>query len=206
MTVADGEIVRCSARQSMTNDQDHVSVFHYQTDYAAPQTDELTMDTIAEDLDGAFSALNQWIRTTQRPVDMKFDIVEFVGGLWRITRNLGLIVWPDVLYDPTPADDALPPGVAGLVKFLTSIGKVYGRKFIGGLIENAQGGGTLAAGAITALSNFGTSVMQDPAIDVNNWMEPGVVSMREETFVPFTEHLVSDNVAYQRRRRRGTGS
>jgi len=190
----------------MTHSEDHVNVFHYKADYQAPQTDELTMDTIAEDIDTAFSTLNAWIRVTQAPVDMKFDVVEFTGGLWRIVRNLGLMIWPDVLYNPTPNDPALPPGVAALVKFLTPIGKVYGRKFIGGLIDTAQGAGVVSSSCLTALSNFGGAIMSDPAIDVNNWLEPGVISTREEEFVPFTEHDVSDNIAYQRRRRLGTGS
>lgn len=206
MSVADGEVIRVSARQEMAGDQDHVSVFHYLCDFAAPQTEGDVMDAIAEDIDTAFSTLNAIITTGQDPLDMKFDVVEFVGGLLKITRNIGLIIWPDVLYNPTGAGDKLPPGVAALVKFLTGIGKVYGRKFIGGLIETAQDGGNLTSAALTALGLFGGAILSDPAIDVNNWFEPGVMSTREQDFVIFSEVDASGNIAYQRRRRKGTGS
>lgn len=206
MTIEPGDVIRISARQEMQQSQDHVSVFHYLAVLADDQTDEDMMDLIAEEIDLAFSTIQGFITTGQEVLDMKFDIVEFQSGVEKIIRNVGLMVWPDGVYEPAGTGEVLPPGVCALVKFLTSIGKVYGRKFLGGLIETAQNAGWLESNVMTAMANFGAVIMSRPEHDVNNGYDAGVMSIRQAAFVPFAEYDVSNNVAYQRRRRTGTGS
>lgn len=206
MTVSNGDVIRVSARQELEDGQDHVSVFHYIADFQSDQTDQTVVDAVMEEIDNAFGALNGYISNTTSKVDMKFDKVEFIGGVLEQVYNLGTYLWTGATYTPAGSGETLPPGVAALCKFTTVLGRVYGRKFLGGLIEGAQNGGTLVAGCLTALASFGATILTDVVIDASNSLAAGVMSSKVSGYVGFQEADASDNVAYQRRRRVGTGS
>jgi len=205
VTVNNGDVIRVSARFAMSSGQDHVNVFHYQTDpFGATEDDATVMSEIHDQLDSAYSNITAHLSNTASPVDLKFDIVEFIGGVETIVRNLGLIPF-DVTTPPGGTGEALPPGNAGLVKMLTGIGKVYGRKYVGMLLEGGQNGGTLGASLLTALDVFGGIVYDSFAGAAVTYLA-GVMSKKLAEFVPFIEYEVNPEIAYQRRRRPGTGS
>lgn len=190
----------------MGGGQDHVNVFHWQTAFAASQTDEDVTDAILAKLDTAYAEIETRITGAQSTYDVKIDEVEFVVGEETIIRNLGTFAWADVSYSPSAAGEGLPPGIACLVKFLTNVGKTYGRKFIGGLTEPDQAGGQLGATALSDFVDFAVAILVDIVVSAGNDLIAGTMSKRSASFKAFTGYDVSNNLAYQRRRRKGTGS
>lgn len=206
MTVANGEVLRVAARHYNTDTNDVINVFHYKANFAASQVDQDVIDAVMEDIDNAYGALNAYMSNTYDKIDMKFDVVEFVGGVAKITRNLGTHIWTGATYVPGMTGDVLPPGVAALVKFLTGIGKTYGRKFIAGLGEGSQNAGLWGSPTVTALGVFAANLLSDVVVSAGNTLGLGVMSARSADFVAATEADFSNPIAYQRRRRPGTGS
>lgn len=206
VTLADGEVIRVSFRSTLEDGQDHVNVYYFIGNLSTAATDTEVVDAVNDLLDQMYGRLNDRISNTFNPVDLKIDVVEFVGGDMEIVRNIGLFPFDPTNFIPDNAGDTLPPGVAVLVKFLTTIGKVYGRKFIGGLCESEQDGGYPGSLLLTALANFISDLLAGATIAAKGTLDPGVMSTREAAFVPFTSGEVGTTLAYQRRRRLGTGS
>lgn len=205
MTVSNGEILRVSARQSGTSGQDIVGVFHYLAQFAVDQADADVVAAILSHLDGAYTLLNSLIAGTYNPVDIKVDVVQIIGGIEKVTRNVGTTLWTGT-FNPTGAGGDLPPGATALVKMLTGVGKTYGRKFISGILEGNSVSGFIDAALQTGLVNFAGAVRTAKVISAGNELLSGVYSFKSLSFKRFIEIAVSVGVAYQRRRRLGTGS
>lgn len=206
MAVQNGDQLRVSARQSMAGGQDHVSVFYWLCNFTQNQTDQDVADGVIAKLDASFSNCNPYITNGQSKVDVKIDKVEFVGGVMQITDNLGTYPWTGGNYVPGGTGEVLPPGVAGLVKFLTYVGKSYGRKFIGGITEATQNDGLANANLLSALAAFAAGILVDITISAGNTLAAGIMSQKTAGFLAFQASEVSNNISYQRRRRLGTGS
>jgi hypothetical protein len=206
MTVQDHEIIRVAARQTLGDGQDHVNVYFFEAQLTASQADQDVIDTVVEEIDNAHGALNAVVSNTMTKQDMKIDIVQFVGGKLATIRSLGQVLWTGATYVPGGTGDVLPPGVAALAKFLTGYGKVYARKFLGGLVEGRQNGGILDSTGVTAVANFASTLLTPAVISAGNELAYGVMSKFFGAFVPIDEVVAESNLAYQRRRRRGTGS
>lgn len=101
--------------------------------------------------------------------------------------------------------ELLPLGIAGLVTANTGTPKVRGRKFIPAITENSCTDSLWTGATVTALTNFAAMYI-GAFIGVESaapWA-PGVRSS-SGIFRPFTEALVSNIPAYQRRRKQGVG-
>lgn len=205
MPMAVGEVARCSIRYSMAQGQDHVNVHYYRCTTASTQTDASLLADFEDELGTIYSNMNAQFTNTADPLDVKVDIVEFVGGKETIIRNLGTIPLTTNTV-PGATGEPLPPGVAALVKLLTGIGKTYGRKFLGMLTESAQNSGVLNAGTITALEVVAAAILNGITFSASGDAESGVMSKRSTQFEAFTAYDIGSQMAYQRRRRPGTGS
>jgi hypothetical protein len=205
MTVNTGDVIRCAVRQSAPYFGEMINVFHYEMQFASPQVDGDVTSALNTAIDNMYTFIEAYVHEGVVPVDIKFDVVDFVSGELEIVRNLGTFTW-GYNYGPAADSDRLPPGTAALVKGLTTIGKVYGRKFLGGMVEPSQEAGVLSGPVLTALTNWATAYVAIASVSVGEDMYPGVMSNREKAFVRFVEADVSTNMAYQRRRRLGTGS
>lgn len=206
MPLNDGEVIRISFRSTLQDGQDHVNVYYAVANFASTGADADVYAAVNDWLDDSYSDLNAHISNTFSPVDLKIDVVEFIGGVLTITRNLGLWPFIQTAFNPTGAGDTLPPGVALLVKFLTTVGKTYGRKFIGGLIEASQNGGVPTGLLPAAAAAYATKILGGAIVAATGTLDPGVMSERSDSFVPFTSADMGGTLAYQRRRRLGTGS
>jgi hypothetical protein len=205
--VSNGDVLRVACRTNLESAQDCVNVYHFEAQFFSDQDDSDVLAAIVDKMQTAYSALNPNISNLVDVIDIKVDVVEFIGGVLKIVRAVGLVPWSGGAFSPTAAGEALPPGVAGLVKFLTGIGKVYGRKFIGGIVEASQAGGVLGSGFLTQLGTYAAALMVPiEVISGANLLQLGVMSSKLATFVPFLSVDVTDIVAYQRRRRPGSGS
>lgn len=205
MTVANAEIIRASARMTGTSGQDIIGVFMWRCDFAADQAESAVMAAVLAQVSAAYTYMNAVISQNYDPVDIKVDVVDIVAGKVQVTRNVGTIPWTGS-FSPAGSTDDLPPGACGYVKLLTSVGKTYGRKFISGLLETRAVSGFIDATAISALANFAGRVILAYTVSASNTLVPGVLSLRSLDFKEFTAAVVSNVVAYQRRRKFNVGS
>lgn len=200
-----GDVVRVSVRHALSAEQDHVNVYYYECTLPMSGSDAEIVSDIENEMSTAYSLLTTHLTNTATPVDVKVDEVAFVGGVEKVIRNVGTVPFTPTS-PPAAAGEPLPPGVAALVKFLTGIGKTYGRKFIGMFAEGAQSDGVLVAGVLTALEAFAAVLLSTISGTTSGTLQPGVMSKPNAAFVPFTVYDVASQMAYQRRRRPGTGS
>lgn len=206
MPVSDGEVLRAAARQQFASGQDLVNVWYFEAEFTASQADQDVVDEILAALDVIYSQVNGNVSNTLAQVDIKIDVVQFIGGKETVIRTLGTHSWAGVWYGPTGAGDVLPPGAAALLKMRTWSGKVYGRKFFGGFTEASQNDGVLASGTMTALALLAAEVMTARVISAGNTLYAAIMSSKYALPMQFTESVASAIIAYQRRRRPGTGS
>jgi len=198
------DVLRVSVRFRLSSDQDHVNVYYVMANGAITDSDGDILAALADHYDTAYSACATNISNLCDPVDLKADVVEFSGGEMVVVRNLGTTPFT-MTTAPSAAGDAMPPGNAALVKFLTGIGKVYARKFIGMFTEAAQANGILTAPYMAQLATYGAQVLSDIALTGGD-LVAGVMSKKLAGFVETLTAEVVDVVSYQRRRRPGTGS
>lgn len=206
MSMLDGDVVRVAARQQFASGQDLVNVWHFVAEFADPQQDQDVVDEVLAALDIIYSQLNGMISNTVLPVDVKIDLVEWIGGEEKVVRTLGTHSWVGTWYDPTGSGDVLPPGAAALLKNRTLYGKVYGRKFFGGFTETSQNDGSLTSAAMTAMALAAVEVLEARVISAGNTLYSCIMSTKFASAMRFTESVATAIIAYQRRRRPGTGS
>jgi hypothetical protein len=205
MSVDDGDITRISVRQSMGSGQDHVNVYHVQWILTGSITNETAMTAAATWIDTAMAQFEDYLDDDLVPLDMKVDKVQYIGDSWDITENVGVSSWASA-YTPSSTGDPLPAGVAALVLLRTAIGKVFGRKFFGGLTEPFVSKDTLTSNLLTALASLVTYFVDQWDYSVDIGIQAGVASLREAAFQAFNEIDIPTPIGYQRRRRPGAGS
>ena len=205
MTVANGEVLRLAVRCKRGDEADVVNVFHALADFTAPQPDLDVLLAAQSWMESTYAPIESYIPADQNPIDIKVDVIQLVGGLVKIVRNVGTVSWGGV-FDPTGAGEGLPRGVAALVFFLTTVGKVFARKYLGTLTEAATAGDSIVAGLNTALGQFCTTILAGKTFKTTEKLEPGILSTRTLQFEPFQSARVRSRVGYQRRRAPGVGS
>lgn len=204
MTVNDGDILRIAVRQTGATGNDLVNVYHADVTAGAPATNADALTDIRDWIDSAYSSMNAVIHGSVNPLDIKVDKVQLVGGIIQLIENIGTISW-GTLYNPAGSGDPLPSGVAGLVLLRTLVGKVFGKKFIPGMIEPQINGDTLQSTVLSALAAYALDFVVTYVGSAIS-LDGGILSTRTNQFEYFVEADVSSIPAYQRRRRPGTGS
>jgi len=205
MTVSVGDVIRVSARQIGSAAQDLVNVYYLQATSGSPDGDENVITAVQAWMDTVYAAMEDSISNVVEPFDIKIDVVDFIGGVLKITRNIATVAWGGG-YVPASAGQPMPAGVAALIILRTLVGKVFGRKFIPGLEETGVQGDEVIATALSRLATLAANILAgfSTSGSVLTFL-PGVMSTRETDFVPFTDVDVG-SIGYQRRRRPGTGS
>jgi len=206
MTVPSGAVLRASARFQNSQGSDVVNVFYFRTTFASPLDEGAVFTAVDDYLSATYEVFDTHFGTGGLAVDLKVDVVEWQNGKWEVTQNVGLQGWfSSASFDANA--DSLPPGSAVLVKLFTGIGKHIGKKFLGMMTEAANSpGGVVASAVITAVAN-GFALLLDPLIiGVGFSLNTVIVDHVTGVVRDVIEIAVSDNWAYQRRRRLGTGS
>ena len=202
------DVIRCSVRQRIGSNNDLINVYEFRNTTAQTAQEADVLAAVAAATDDAYAQLNAKISNVIAPVDIKVDVVSVVGGVKRVTKNVGTVLWGSS-YAPAAAGDRLPSGVAALVKGLTGAGKIFAKKFIGGLVEADNAGDAWGATLLTALATFATNVFSDFNTTGGETFEAGVLSVGAATageWFPVSEVAVNTQPHYQRRRRPGVGS
>jgi hypothetical protein len=205
-TLSAGDVVRVSVRLSMPQGQDHVNVYFFECQGAEASTDTVFAGDVNDFIDQIYSRWNAGMSNAVTPVDMKIDVVDFVGGVLTITENIGLFPFVASSFNPVNGGDVLPPQDAAVVKLLTGQGRVFGRKFIGALCEDQQNSGVPAAALITQAGTFITDMLAGWTSTGTVDFVAGVMSEKFDAFVPFIAGELASAIGNQVRRKLNVGS
>ncbi len=162
MTINENDIMRVTAKQSQ-HGKDVQNVYHAKLVGTGDLTDLEVRQAINTKISVAHAEL-----IAEQSVDLLYASIE----TWNVTqdRPVGESPWVGISAG-TGLSGELPPAVAGMVLFNTLVARSQGRKYIGGLVENAnEDDGTPDSDAILALlayagvmlsfSELGTGEMQ----------------------------------------------
>lgn len=169
--------------------------------YQFVSTDAVTDEDLMDDLTDRIENDMYAELTTSLANNFVISNLEFKN----LTDNtlIDVIPWGGAAF--SSAGELLPLGVAGLVTANTATPKVRGRKFIAGLTEGSCNDSLWDSALVTVLTDFAAAYVSGfiGAVSSSPWA-PGVKSSTGP-FRPFTEAIVSNIPAYQRRRKQGVG-
>jgi hypothetical protein len=206
MPLNEGDIVRVAARHKGPQGQDIVNVLHYKATGNIAASDNDIANAIANHLSDIWSNIEADIPSTQTPYDIKVDLVTIVNGVEQIVRNLGIMGWNALVYQPGGSGNVYAPAVAVGILLRTLLSRVVGKKYIGVLMEAALGDhGRLDSGAATRFLNFAAELIGDITIS-GATLAFGVLSRKLSQFVEVIEADVASEAYYQRRRSIRMGS
>jgi hypothetical protein len=195
-----------SVRLSMPQGQDHVNVYFFESQGAEASDDTVFAGDVNDFIDVLYSRFNAGFSNAVTPVDIKIDIVDFVGGKLEIVENIGLFPFTASSFGPSNSGDVLPPQDAAVVKMLTGLGRVFGRKFIGALCENMQNSGVPDANLITMAGTFISDLLAGWTTTGSTDFVSGVMSDKFKAFVPFIAGELATAIGNQVRRKLNVGS
>lgn len=122
---------------------------------------------------------------------------------WYISANIGTGSGSVTFTDVNPL---LPYQIAAVPVGLTAKPKSRGRKWIGLWCEDAQDNSKFVSGVATILASMLTEYISQHVLQTNHAVDPGVVSVKWESFLPFVTGLVRDVCFTRKSRTRGRGS
>jgi len=199
-----GDTVRVAIRQRGPQGQDIVNVIHYQADAAIASSDAEIMDAIVATADVAYAYLNYFTPSTQRPLDVRADVVKLQGGQIVVVRPLGTRSW-GFQYDPKESGNVYAPTIAAGVLLRTLAPRVLGKKFIGALMEtHLYDYGHLSPQLMAALAQYAARLLM-PILLEGGSLRAGVLSKKIGQFVRFVEYEIKNVPFVLRRRRLGIG-
>lgn len=206
MPVEDASVLRCSARFQDANGSDNVNVWYFSTEFLAPQTDAVVFNAVDIYLSDLYSQWTAVIDAEFDPLDLKVDVVVWDSVKWAVTQNVGFGAWGSTILS-TATGDALPPGSAVLGKLFTGRGKHIGKKFFGGFVESiTDADGNVTAAFAASLAGYLADMLVPYIITAGNKLTTMIADHTDGSTRFVTAVGVGDALAYQRRRRPGTGS
>jgi len=205
MSVPVGSIIRAAVRQTGAYGNDIVNVFHFIHDGIMAVQEEDVLSNLATLIDTNYATLNAVISNLQDPNDLKVDVVDWIGGALKVIANIGTTSWGDT-YNPANGGESLPTAIAALILRRTSLGKSFGRTFLGGLVESDTAGNDLSgAGVIEDFADFAATCLDSFSVSGQDFV-PGIPSAINFGFRLLTEAALGTELAVQRRRFRRYGS
>lgn len=198
MTVADGDILECTVIHDNGTSGEQINRYQFQFEAPAPVSDADVLDDISEFIEALYILVRAMIsvrnvfrevkvfNVTQYRLMGATDAGSYVGGL--------------------AADPAMPRGNAPYLHFVTNVPRVILSKYLPSMSTSQIGAGGLFASGVTALiTSFGVLLMNTYFVGTNGYTY-GYYSPKVLGFVFPQVLVVRDVVAYQRRRKSGSGS
>lgn len=195
-----GDKIRITAQWALAEGGVAQWVWHYQHTSGADQDNDDVLSSIEAQLRLAWDEIEAIVDNSTLGDTIELALFDAVLGQFDTVAELNM-----TNEDGTAVGEALPQGVAGIVKFFTAVGRSLGKKFVFGLFEGAQVDGLLTASAIIDLIAF--------ALEFDDDVLSGAANLRPGNFNPVTGLFrawskavgVNDVVGYQRRRKPGVG-
>jgi hypothetical protein len=199
MSVANGDHVRLTAVHTFNGQAQVQNVY----------------DVVVTDTSGSPTVNLDFMEDAAAYMELVYSEVQaFTSNLLGYTEVRGFIVnkneplptvpYPNLISGESTAE-ALPLGAAGLVLFRTSIARVVGRKYVGGIVASALADSFWTGGFMDALDAFGTAVRVGMGGEVNGSLATFGVFTTGGSLAPAVTHQAQVTPAYQRRRRQGRG-
>lgn len=205
MTVAVNDIIRVVAEWDIPDGTIAQLVWHMHGASGASATDAVVGAAVLAALEAAWLNIDQDVSDTVTGSLIEIYRRDLVNHRWD-----GIDSRPITAADGTDASSMISHGAAGLFKIFTSLSRRQGRKYLMGMTEGKQDDGTLNPAPLTNLALF--------AAALDNPVTAGALTLNYGNFntdpsSPFYETFATASgavqaegiLAYQRRRRPGTG-
>lgn len=205
MSVGVGDVVRCVAEWDMPSGTIAQLVYHYLGVSGTTATEAQVGAAVEAQLDLAFDEIAASIANL-----VVGSTIE--GLLWDFALNRwdGIFTVPLIGADGASAGQPQAHGAAGLVKIFTTANRRQGRKYIHGIGESLITNGLVEAVMLTDLALFATE-LDDDIVAGGLTLSFGTFNTEPssplfETFSVAAQSVIAEAiVAYQRRRKPGTG-
>ncbi len=200
MAIVGGTSLKVAQEINMPDAVTAMNIFYFETDFAAPQTEQTLLDW-----------LEPWVEALFTSVDGEMsDLVELgeftlyaYSVLYDRWDNKGTAA-PTVV--GTEVGSMLPHGVCGMVRAYSTNPRSIARKYLAGFGDAQQSNGVWGAPTLAALAAFGVLWATSITVSAGNFMHPGVFDNTLKIVHRFTgTEVVLSEPAYQRRRRPGVG-
>lgn len=202
MSISDGDILRVVASLAYIDGEINQNVYNAIISGGAGPYD--AADIVDDAVDWAETMYANMVTELTDAIDgtqVQVYVYDPVGDDW---DEVGSDTWS---FLPTDATEQLPRGNACLLVARTTDPDVSGKKYIPGLAEGSIGTGLLNAPFVATAVSLGIDWLTEfvGAVSGATWT-PGIWSVKNsDLYVMSGTLIVSNIVAYQRRRKRGVG-
>lgn len=197
--IANNNILRVAARQLLDSRDEVVNVFHFIVRDVGTNGDDGVLDEIAARVSNAYVEI-----ASALPNNLTANVLD----VYNVSQDTpyGQIPWGSAYTAGTATGNLTPPGVSFLVLWLTNVKRVQGRTYLGPFTVASQGDGIWAGSLVTLVSNWATAMQDEIALVADT--ELGLIIWSEGAGLArnISGRRLSQNPAYQRRRRAGRGS
>lgn len=205
MTVGVGDVIRIVAEWDIPDGTIAQLVWHYLGASGSTATEAQVIASAVQALQDAWPQIQDHISDVVIAVDITAFLWDFVLHQF---DGIGQQNFNDA--DGTSVNEMTPHGAAGLIKMFTVAARRQARKYIMGLDETSVEDGTIVPAVLSDLALFAAD-LDDPVTTGNLVMNFGTfntlaASPLFETFSVSSQSVQAEGIiAYQRRRRPGTG-
>jgi hypothetical protein len=207
MTISTGDIIRTTCRFKNAVSGDIVNVFHFYPIGTAVADADVVSD-IEDAIDAAYTEVASVLSSDTDPYDIRHDVVELVGGVEKVVRNISTSTWT-LSAPPSTSGDTLPQQDAAILNLRTVYPRVFGRKYLGALCEASNANGVLGGTGVGKVADFAVALLGD-IVGTYVTLKVGVLSPKADPvlgyFAQFVGYVVNSITGTQRRRRAQRGS
>lgn len=205
MTVGVGDVVRAVAEWDIPDGTIAQMVWHMLGTSGTTATDAQVGTILEQHLQGAWDNIDAEIATDVTGAQIETYLWDFALNRWD-----GIDTRDMIGIDGTSASSMAPHGAAGLVKMFTAAARRQARKYVPGLHEDAHTDGTLDALALSGLALFAADLDDDAiagglTLSFCTFNTDPLSPLFETTSLASGSVVAEAIIAYQRRRRPGTG-
>lgn len=203
MTIVAGDILRTSVNFTLGDGSQFQNVYHHQRSGVDVHTDATHVAAIKTWAETMYADLVTICRSDIVEALSSVDLVEFVGAIWKVTKNIGTFT---PTFTPTGSAGVLPNQIAPFLIMKTHRPKTVGRKFLFPSLESQQEAGIVDSAVLAALAAFGGHMMTYIALGGASDLILGVPRTGIDAWYGFYSVVFNDLLGTQRRRRPGYGA
>ena len=198
MAIETSDAVRVTAVMNFMGSDEMVNVYHVHVTDDNSQSQANIYDDIAEYLEAIYSPL-----IGAMPTQVTFEQIEF----FNVSKDTpeAIINWP-TLTAGTVSGEFLPEGVSCLMFARTIAKGVLGRKFMPVFTEGNYTAGLWTAATLVAMGTSAAAWITQFTGTNGVVLTPGVWRKAYNIMAFFTEAVIRNIPAYQRRRKRNVGA
>lgn len=203
MAVGLGDIVRSSVNFVLEDGSQYQNVWHHIKVGATAYPNSTFVANFLSHFNSTYSNLQARVPVEVVPALSSLDKIEFSGGKWIITENIGTFT---LVFTGSDVADPEPNQVSPYVLYKTPRPKTVGRKFLFPMTETYYDGSYINGTLITSITNFATQSMVDVYMGVIDDLEMCIPRTGVAVEYRIDHAIVTNVCGTQRRRRPGVGA